>query len=73
VAALFYGPLSGSYTLSDAAVLFTGASTEDDAGQSIAAGDLDRDGVSDLIVTAPRAEGLVSDAGAAYLILGGGL
>ncbi|WP_415401725.1 beta strand repeat-containing protein [Tateyamaria sp. SN3-11] len=50
---------------------FTGASTADDAGRSVSsAGDVDGDGLDDLIIGAGRADGGGAESGESYLILG---
>ena len=52
-------------------VLLTGESAVDLAGSSLAAGDFDGDGLSDLAVAAGLADvGAVSDAGKAYIVYG---
>ena len=77
VSYLIYGPVSGTQVLDDAAdALFEGASNGDEAGYSLAGvGDTNGDGYSDLMVGAWNASGLtgLSQAGAAYLVQGGGL
>ena len=53
---------------------FVGESSGDDAGASVAgAGDVDGDGLGDLLVGAPDDDDGESDAGAAYLVLGASL
>lgn len=61
--------LSGSMSLDDADIVLTGEAEGDKAGWTTAAGDLDGDGVPDLIVGAPNAR----DSGAVYIIYGSGL
>mgnify|MGYP002639854775 CR=1 FL=1 len=68
---LVNGPLSGDLSLSDATALITGESVGSMAGAAISpAGDVDGDGVPDLLVGAPTADYRGSQAGAAYLVLG---
>ncbi len=64
-----YGPVSGAFALVDAEAELVGEAAGDDAGTSVAsAGDVDGDGIGDLVVGAPDAG--ASDAGAAYLVYG---
>ncbi len=49
---LFFGPLSGSFTTADAEAHFLGEAEGDAAGMSVAIGDLDADGLGDVIVGA---------------------
>ncbi len=63
------GGLSGSVDLSAADGKLVGEDREDDAGATLAlAGDIDGDGVSDLLVGAPYDDDGGSDAGAVYLV-----
>jgi len=69
---LVRGPVWGSHDVSEADGIFHGESTGDAAGVSLsAAGDTNADGYIDLLVGAPGFSGNTTDAGAAYLILGG--
>ena len=66
-AALFFGPLSGSVTLSAADARFEGDAGGVSSGSALASGaDTDGDGYTDLLIASPG-------GGAASLILGGGL
>jgi hypothetical protein len=68
---LWFGPVAGTATASEADARFLGESRYDAAGSAVAAGDVDGDGFADVVVGAwYRDEGGVS-AGAAYLLLGG--
>jgi hypothetical protein len=70
---LMLGPVSAG-SLSSADLTLTGASSGDKAGWSVAsAGDTDADGYDDIIVGAPYVDGVDTDTGAAYLLLGSGL
>jgi hypothetical protein len=69
---LFEGPLSGRTDLSDAAARIEGEAADDLAGISAAGvGDVDGDGVDDLLIGADQNDEGGEDAGAAYLVLGG--
>lgn len=52
--ALFYGPITANMTLSSADVLLSGSG--DLAGSALGMGDMDRDGIHDLLIGAPAAE-----------------
>lgn len=61
------GPVEG-------ARIYIGEGADDGAGIDIASlGDVDGDGLGDLLIGAHHHDGLGEDSGAAYLILGGGL
>jgi hypothetical protein len=63
--------LSGTVDLSAADSKIVGEATRDGAGTSLAgAGDVDGDGLDDLLVGAPGADSGGGDSGAAYLVLG---
>jgi hypothetical protein len=67
---LVHGPILGSRGLGTAAAKFVGEHTDDQAGNAVAAGDLNGDGTPDLVVGAyTQAEGGPS-AGAVYVIFG---
>ncbi len=71
VVGVFYGPLaSGSYDSSAASAFIVGDREEDALGLVGMVGDLDGDGRTDLLLTAP---GAFDSAGAAYLFLGSGI
>jgi hypothetical protein len=68
---LFHGPVSGDLSTTDADAVLTGEAIGDAAGGAITpAGDVDGDGITDLLVGAPTASYRGNDAGAAYLLLG---
>ncbi len=64
------GPVSGDSSLADAIARFMGEVEDDHAGWSVAlAGDINRDGLDDVIVGAPYASSSESCAGVAYVLL----
>ena len=69
---LFLGGVSGSMSLSSAALKLTGAASGDYSGSAVAgAGDVDGDGLDDILVGAYGEDTEGDKAGAAYLVLGG--
>jgi hypothetical protein len=68
---LIFGPLSGAIALGDSALVLHGASSSHEAGTAVAGGDVDGDGVGDVVVGAPRHTLGGPGAGAAHLVLGG--
>ena len=71
---LLLGPLSGEIPLFDAHLKLVGEGVDDGAGFSLAsAGDTDGDGLDDFLVGAYGHDGVGTNAGAAYLLLGGSL
>ena len=72
LSAVVFGPLSADLVLSGAAAItFEGSAANDNAGTALAAdGDLDGDGLADLVISAPQADAGGSNAGAAYVIYG---
>lgn len=69
---LFVGPLTGDMLVSEAHATFYGAAPGDRFGTRVtSAGDMNRDGISDLILSAPLADGAAGeDTGAAYVFSG---
>lgn len=68
-----YGPIPEGFTLDlrFADAKLTGEHADDSAGQAVAsAGDVDGDGVDDLLVGAPGEDGVAAANGAAYLLYG---
>ena len=66
------GGVSGSLSLSDADVVFIGAAEDDRAGGALSgAGDFDGDGRWDLVIGAASESSAGTNAGAAYVVLGG--
>lgn len=65
-------PVSGEVSLSESALEITGIASRDWAGYAVAgAGDTDGDGLSDVIVGVPNYDGTDTNAGGAFLCLGG--
>lgn len=72
-AALFHGPLTGQAALSDADATLRGEDPCDYAGWSVSAtGDVNADGLADVLVGAPGWGEDPSDGGLAVLLYGGG-
>ena len=70
---LIYGPVTGTHKLADETHRLDLSGTWDFLGSSVAnAGDTDGDGITDLLVGAYRDDDGGTDAGAAWLLLGGG-
>ncbi len=67
---VFLGPWSGAGPVGGADAELTGEAAGDGAGLVAAAGDVDGDGVADLLVGAPGRDAGGADAGSAYLLLG---
>lgn len=61
--------LSGG-TSDDADVVFSGEMPTDEFGTALASGDVNGDGIEDLMVTAPGSHALGSETGRAYVFLG---
>ena len=66
-------PLSGEIDLSEADVRFLGGSAGDSAGRVSGAGDVDGDGLADLLIASPAEDSGGDAAGAAFLVLGSSL
>ena len=63
--------LSGEQSLSNADVVFIGEDVEDFSGYAMAGGsDVDKDGLSDILIGAGNTDANGTDSGAAYLFLG---
>ena len=69
---IVYGPADpGNMSLTDANVTLVGESDSDRAGWSVSyAGDVNNDGLADVIVGAPGNDSTAQNAGAAYVVLG---
>lgn len=68
---LLFGPVTGALTLSDADVTRYGSKTYDYAGLFVeSAGDVDNDGLGDLLVSAEGSDVAAYDAGAVYVVYG---
>ncbi|MCK6531020.1 FG-GAP-like repeat-containing protein [Myxococcota bacterium] len=65
------GPILAPASLADVGLALWGEGAGDSAGHAVAgAGDVDGDGLDDLLIGAPSADGGATDAGAAYLVPG---
>ncbi len=70
-AALVYGPMSGTTSFSSLSTVFLGPNHNDRIAESVAgAGDVDADGLPDLLIGARYDDEAGEDVGAAYLIYG---
>ena len=67
---LYLGPLSGQLSVADAEAAFTGVIFSEELGDAVASGDLNDDGVPDLILGAPRPPLNGEDPGRAYVFFG---
>jgi len=67
-----YGPVEDDIALDDADVILNGTAAFDRAGESVSnAGDLNGDGIDDLVVGAPGNDTAGPNAGAVYVVYGG--
>ena len=70
-AVLMLGPVTGALSINDADAQLVGEAEHDNAGLAVAsAGDVDGDGLDDLLVGAPGSAQGGTNAGAAYMVLG---
>jgi len=67
---LFLGPLSGQLSEADAEAAFTGVVFSEELGDAVAAADVNNDGVSDLLLGAPRPPVNGEDPGSVYVFFG---
>jgi hypothetical protein len=68
---LLYGPLTLDGSLASADAVFDGEASSDNAGAAVAAaGDVDGDGLPDLLIGAPEEGSAHTQGGAGYLFLG---
>ncbi len=67
---LVHGPVTATFNLAVADAVFDGQATSDDAGETLATGDLDGDGRRDFAIGAPGADGLAQEGGMVYLVFG---
>src|SRR4051812_35722653 len=61
---------AGFVSLTAADATFTGTTLMDAAGDSVASGDFNCDGISDVLIGAPLADLAGSASGAAYIVFG---
>jgi hypothetical protein len=70
---LLYGPIDGgSLDLGAADLVLTGEGANHEAGAALLGGDVDGDGVGDLVIGAPGESSLAENGGAVVLVLGRG-
>ena len=70
---IVFGPVEGMLSLEMADLQYTGESASDKLGIAVSsAGDIDGDGIDDLIAGATLDDSAATNAGAAYIIAGGG-
>ena len=68
---LFFGPVSGSQDLGNADVVVVGEAAGDEAASSIGGGgDIDGDGIADLLIASRMESTAFTEAGAAYVLYG---
>lgn len=67
---LFLGPLDGELTPADADASVTGVTFHEELGDAVTAGDLDDDGIPDLVLGAPRPPVNGADPGSVYVFFG---
>ncbi len=67
---VLYGPLSGSIAVSSTWDARWEGATNEMAGQNLAAGDINGDGTSDLVIGSAQHSGTLVESGAAYIVLG---
>ena len=65
-----HGPVSGVSLLEDAEGQLAGEGANAYAGESLAMGDVNDDGLSDVVVGAPMTSAIENQAGAAYVVFG---
>lgn len=66
----FAGPELSGGRAADADVIYTGEEPSDEFGSSLASGDMNGDGIADLMASAPGSQALGSETGRAYVFLG---
>ena len=62
--------LSGTLTLDDAPIQFSGENYSDNLGYAVTAGDLNADGIDELVIGAPTQDGATPDAGTVQVYAG---
>ena len=67
----YYGPVSGTGALGAADIIINATTSGDAVGSAVRfAGDLNGDGLQDLLIGAPTSDAAALDAGAAYVLMG---
>ena len=67
---VFYGPLAGELSVSDAGAAITGVITNELLGEAVGSADMNHDGVPDLLIGAPRPPLGDNDTGRTYVFFG---
>jgi hypothetical protein len=67
---LFYGPMAGTLGPSDAGIRFQGEGTDQAGGGVTSAGDIDLDGLDDVLIGGPGDTEGGKYSGAVWLVLG---
>jgi hypothetical protein len=67
---LVSGPHSGTFDLGTADAYFTAEDHDDSAGSAVALGDIDGDGLDDVLIGARQGGGTATQSGAVYVVLG---
>jgi hypothetical protein len=67
-----FGPATGTIVLQNTHAKWTGSGTDHSAGASISCGDINNDGLSDLLIGAPGEATSGAETGAAFMVLGSG-
>ncbi|MGC6515746.1 MAG: MopE-related protein, partial [Myxococcota bacterium] len=70
---VFFGPVMGDLDVEDADAIIGGPAQDSRMGQALATADLDGDGIDDLLVGAPGADGNGAESGVTYVFYGDAL
>ncbi len=67
---IFYGPISGTHSVTEADAKVVGENGNDEYGHRMQVGDFDDDGMGDLLIASAYVDAAATDSGAAYLFSG---